>query len=153
MDLDNLIFSFTRTSIDYDRSTWIRIAAHLINRLSHALGHHVSPEGKEEDWSIGDGLSVDVRSEGVGSKRWEFGIRGIVGAQIIGDQLLVRAWIFVYFGNVRLSVKGKGDVLVMKYVRRGEHGEWEAWENGREPNGWQFGELGEFDAFERFNEE
>lgn len=151
MDLDDLIFGSTSTSAEYDRSTWARIAVHLVERLSRALAHDLSLEGRDEEWNLGEGLSVDVRSADSRPARWKFAIRGIVGAQLIKDRLLVRAWIFVYLGNLRMAVEGRGDTLVMRYVQKGRVGEWEAWGDTSDPDGWTFGEPGEFDAFRHFD--
>ncbi len=146
MKLDSLIFGFTNTSEDHDKSTWAEIARHLVARLSDTLGQSLSPEEGDSPSSYGEGFSVDFRSGGVGKAPWKIRFRGTVGAQVIGEELLVRAWVFVYLGNVRLSVGGKGDVLLMKYVPRDQAGEWVEWNS----DGWHFGEPGEFDAFEHF---
>ena len=76
-------------------------------------------------------------------KPWQLGLRGIVGAQVVEDALLVRAWVYPYFGNVRLSAAGQGDVALLEYVRQAEAGIWVS-------RGWEFEELGESAAFEKF---
>lgn len=146
MKHDSLIFGFTNTSEDHDKSTWAEIARHLVARLSDTLGQELAIEEGDSLSIYGKGFSVDFRSGGVDNAPWKIGIRGIVGAQVIGEELLVRAWLFVYLGNVRLSVTGKGDVFLMKYVQKDQAGEWVEWNS----DGWHFGEPGEFNAFEHF---
>lgn len=152
MNADELILGFNADAPDYDRNTWADMAKHLLSRLSTALGHQLSPDTNEETWSLGNGMCVDFRSKVIGTALGGFGIRGILGAQVAEDGLLVRAWVFVYLGGVRLAATGRGDVLAMRYVRNDEVGEWEGWGHGGDASGWHFGEPGEFDAFERFHE-
>lgn len=148
MDPEDLIFGFSSASTDYEKATWIQIAAHLMGTLSRAVGQELFQEDGPSQSSYGQGFSVDFRSTGTGPAPWRCRVRGTIGAQVIGEELLVRAWVFFYVDNIRLSAPGKGECLVLKYVRRAGAGEWTQ-ENS---HGWYFGELGEFDSFEHFEE-
>lgn len=147
MSPDDLIFNFRASSHGegYDDGVWTMVIRHVVEQLSRVLGQTLSLVG-DRSVVVSDGFSVDFRSEGVGSKPWQLGLRGIVGAQVIEDALLVRAWVYPYFGDVRLSAAGRGDVALLRYVRQDQGGVWIS-------NGWEFEEHDESPAFEHFEEE
>ena len=58
----------------------------------------------------------------------------------------MHAWVFFYLQNARLDQEVPGEVLWMSYVETEQGGVWQ-------PEGWEDGEPGEWDAFERFSEE
>jgi hypothetical protein len=140
--VDNFVFEFGKHAMggDYPRDTWNEIAEHVVSQLAAVLGHELKmEEGQAEiEASFGQGFSVTVRW--VEMPRTGFAIRGVVGADIIGEQLLVRAWLYPYFGGVRLKRYEDGDVLELVYEKCGAGGQWQS-------RGWQKEEHGESDSF------
>jgi hypothetical protein len=145
MSYDDLIFNFTSHRKAFDDGTWKGIAMYVVKKLVTTVGHGIYMVESEHD-SYSNGFSIDIRSGPIGTKPWHFGLRGIVGGQLTRGAVYIRAWLFPYFTNVRLSAVTKGDVLVMRYAKKGDAGAWET-------EGWSYGEPGEWDAFANFNDD
>jgi hypothetical protein len=144
MDCDALIFEFNSTGGSYEGRVWRNLARHVVGRLAVTTGYkiHIVEDPGE---SYEDGFSIEIRSEIIGAKPWHFGVRGIVGGQISGGKVLIRAWLFLYLGNLLLSQAGR-DVLVLRYSRKTNG--MGTWEN----EGWSYGEPGEWQSFAKFED-
>jgi hypothetical protein len=146
MCYDDLIFNFPSVGSDYGESVWAGIAKHVVERLGETVGHGFRMVERENE-SYDDGFCIEIRSQRNGTKPWDFAIRGIVGGQVTAGAVHVRAWLFLYFNNVRLSPIGNGDVFIMRYIRK------ERSQASWEVEGWSYGEPGEWDAFSKFENE
>lgn len=146
MNSDDLVLDF-RASLQpdgYGDDVWSTIIDHLVGRLSNTLGQR-GLSVDEGGLILRDGFTVDFRSNGSGQKPWQLALRGILGAQVIEDVLLVRAWIFPYFRNERLIAKNLGDAALLKYVRQEHGGAWISYGDG-----WEFEEGDDFADFAHF---
>jgi hypothetical protein len=146
MNPDDLIFDFRSHSRGdgYDNATWLTIVSHVLERLSSVLGQ----EGLHVDDGMmlaHNGFSVRFRSKATGSKPWQFGLRGIVGGEPSEGAVLVRAWLYPYWGNTRLTATNRGDVALLKYVQQEQGGAWIS-------DGWEFEEYNESPDFEQFDQ-
>lgn len=146
MNFDDIVFDAGASSrlSACDDAVWSAVVGHVVAQLSSTLGQDIQLIG-DQDIKFDEGFSVDFRSKGVGSNSWKIRLRGVIGADVVDGALLVRAWVFIYLNNVRLSVEGQGHVSLMRYVKTDGGGVWE-------PDGWEYGEHGEWDPFAHFDE-
>tara|TARA_R110002096_G_scaffold435951_1_gene664511 strand:- start:4430 stop:4858 length:429 start_codon:yes stop_codon:yes gene_type:complete len=112
----------------YSDEDWSCLAAACIRLLEKKLNTSLAVDMAD----YGTGFSVDVRSAGIEIAQ----IRGIVGADIVGDSLCVRAWLFFYAGNEVLRLHSGEEFLLLQLESSGWH-----------ECGWYYGELGEYERF------
>src|SRR3954471_5297141 len=118
MNYDDIIFGFDASSKRgrLDDGVWSATIGHIVEQLSKTFGQDIRLVGGQ-NINFDDGFSVDFRSEGLGPSLWKFRLRGVIGADVIDNSILVRAWVFFYINDARVSVEGQGHVLLMKYVK------------------------------------
>ena len=96
----------------------------------------------QSETSFGAGFSVEVESEDRDASVLDLRLRGIVGASIHDDRLLIRAWLFLYSGELRIGPP-TGEVFLELELVPEDGGTW----RGR----WARDVHGEFDAFDSFS--
>jgi hypothetical protein len=116
-----------------DREFWTTAAEAALEKLAATVGFALILDVARW-WSSGDGFSVDFFSSKE-TKGLQIRPRGILGAEVVEDQLLVRSWVFLYSASERLTTN-TGECLLFQVVA----GAWQS-------QGWIFGESGEFDHF------
>ncbi len=143
-ELDDILFGFGETPLPEggDEDVWSAVVRHLVDQVADMFGQEL--EIDDDAVHFDDGFCIDFRTGGAGAASLTLRLRGILGAQVVEGSLLVRAWVFLYLGNDRLREEVPGDVLAMRYVDTERGGAWCS-------DGWEYGEPGEWDPFDRFN--
>lgn len=119
-----------------DREFWEKAAGAALERLAATVGFALTLDTARW-WSRCDGFSAHFLSARE-TKGLQVQLRGILGAEVVGDQLLVRSWVFLYSASERLTTS-TGEFLLFQVVG----GAWQS-------QGWEFGESGEFDHFSAY---
>jgi hypothetical protein len=147
MGPDDILFGTGGPSAptSWDESIMRTVADHLVQQMTRALGQPlqlVDDDGVYMD----DGFSVDFRTADEAASALTLRFRGTIGGEMMQGAFTVTAWLFFYLENTRLHLEVPGENLWMSYVETEQGGIWQS-------QGWEYGEHGENDAFERFDEE
>ncbi len=143
-DTDDILFGYGEpTTPDRgDEQVWYAVVRNLVDQLAKRFGQELEIE--DDEIGFDDGFCVDFRTGGSDADSLTLRVRGVVGAQVVNDALLVSAWVFLYLGEARLSVEVPGECLYFTYVDTDRGGAWRL-------EGWEIGEPGEHDAFDWFD--
>jgi hypothetical protein len=141
---DDILFGFGESPEESrDEDVWFAVVENLVDQVAKIFGQELSIVDDEVNFD--DGFCMDFRTGGADADKLNLRLRGTIGAQVVEGSLLVRAWVFLYLGNDRLREEVPGDVMLMRYIDTDRGGEWH-------PDGWEYGNHGEFDAYDHFDE-
>jgi hypothetical protein len=118
---------------------WMKLGSQLIESLARALHRNIGIN-EAVDVSIGEGFSIDIRTTEQDPGVFDLHVLGTIGADVVGDRLLVRAWLFLYSNGLRIAPTGQ-EVFQLRLVPEDSG----SWRNV----GWGKGEHGEFDSYLR----
>jgi hypothetical protein len=128
-----------KRSSEFGDEKWLSMALHMVESLSALVERQLSVD--REGVSLGQGFSVDFRSDDHDASPLDLRMRGTVGANVVGDRLLVRAWVCFYSGELRIAPTN-AEYLELELIAN-EGGSWRR-------VGWGAGFPGEFDSFATF---
>jgi hypothetical protein len=146
MNPDDILFNFGGRSSNesWDKGVWSTVVRHLVDQMAKTFGQPL--QIVDDDVDFDEGFGVEFRTDGEAAAALTLRVRGIIGADVVEGVLLVHAWVFLYLQDARLDLEVPGEVLWMSYVETEQGGIWQH-------EGWEYGEPGEWDAFERFDDE
>ncbi len=88
-----------------DEKSWQKLILFLLNSIKEWCGHDVVLESMEKAF-IGEGFSIDIIKAGSPGESF-FNWKGILGASIIEDDLVVVLFVFMYInGEVLVTNSG-----------------------------------------------
>jgi hypothetical protein len=130
---------WSKRAADTDDEAWLAMATNMVNSLADLLSRSVSID--RGAISLGEGFSVDFRTNDRDLSLWNMQIRGIVGASVVKDRLLVRCWLFLYSGGRRMA-PADAEYFELELVPE-KGGTWRH-------TGWGIGFPAEFDSYLTF---